>query len=259
MALMFFDIDGTLWDRENIIPDSTKKTLQLLKKNGHQIFLCSGRTRVFIRDEELLAQGFDGILSGCGTCIDYRGEEIFYKKLEPGLMEQSMRIFYEEDIPVMMEGRDWLYMDADMISRDNYGKYLLQAMKEHIQPIRDNQENWEASKYSLVITDRDYEKVIEQLGDDYTFMVHGNIVMEAVPKGYSKATAIAAMCERLGTDRSETFAFGDSANDLEMLDFVGTGIVMGNGSEVAKEHGDYITDDIHKDGIYHACRHFGLI
>ena len=57
MALMFFDIDGTLWDRENVIPESTKKALRLLKQNGHQIFLCSGRTRVFIRDEELLAQG----------------------------------------------------------------------------------------------------------------------------------------------------------------------------------------------------------
>ena len=29
MALMFFDIDGTLWDRENVIPDSTKTALQL--------------------------------------------------------------------------------------------------------------------------------------------------------------------------------------------------------------------------------------
>ena len=259
MALMFFDIDGTLWDRENIIPDSTKKALQLLKQNGHQIFLCSGRTRVFIRDKELLAQGFDGILSGCGTCIEYKGKEIFYKKLEPELMQRSMDIFYEDDIPALMEGRDWLYMDEDMLSRDDYGKYLIQTMKGFVQPIRGNQKNWEASKYSLVIRDRDYEKVIDALRDDYEFLVHGNVVMEAVPKGHSKATAIAAMCKRLGMDRSETFAFGDSANDLEMLDFAGTGVVMGNGSDVAKEHGDYITDDIHKDGIYNACRHFGLI
>lgn len=256
---MFFDIDGTLWDRENIIPDSTKEALQLLKQNGHQIFLCSGRTRVFIRDKELLSQGFDGILSGCGTCIEYKGEEIFYKKLEPELMQRSMDVFYEADIPALMEGRDWLYMDEDMLSRDDYGKYLMQTMKEFVQPIRGNQDNWEASKYCLVIRDRDYERVIDALKDDYEFLVHGKIVMEAVPKGYSKATAIAAVCERLGADRSETFAFGDSANDLEMLDYAGTGIVMGNGSDVAKEHGDYITDDIHKDGIYHACRHFGLI
>lgn len=259
MALMFFDIDGTLWDRENVIPDSTKTALQLLKQNGHQIFLCSGRTRVFIRDKELLAQGFDGILSGCGTCIDYKGEELFYKKLDTELMERSVKIFYEADIPALMEGRDWLYMDEDMISRDEYGKYLLQTMKDHIQPIRGNQNNWEASKYSLVIRDRDYEKVIGQLKDDYEFLVHGKVVMEAVPKGHSKATAIAAVCEMLGVDRTDTFAFGDSANDLEMLDFAGTGVVMGNGSDVAKEHGDYITDDIHRDEIYNACRHFDLI
>ena len=259
MALMFFDIDGTLWDRKNVIPESTKKALRLLKQNGHQIFLCSGRTRVFIRDEELLAQGFDGILSGCGTCIDYEGEEIFYKKLDPELMERSVEAFYEADIPALMEGRDWLYMDEDLISRDEYGKYLMQTMKEHIQPIRGNQKNWEASKFSLVIRNRDYETVMKKLQDDFDFLVHWTVVMEAVPKGCSKATAIAAVCEKLGADRRGTFAFGDSANDLAMLDFAGTGIVMGNGSDIAKAHADYITDDIHADGIYRACRHFGLI
>ena len=78
-------------------------------------------------------RGFDGILSGCGTCIDYEGEEIFYKKLDPELMERSVEAFYEADIPALMEGRDWLYMDEDLISRDEYGKYLMQTMKEHIQ------------------------------------------------------------------------------------------------------------------------------
>lgn len=259
MALIFFDIDGTLWDRANVIPESTKKALALLKQNGHQIFLCSGRTRVFIRGEELLAQGFDGILSGCGTCIDYHGEELFYKKLEPDLMKRSVEAFCDADISALMEGRDWLYMDQDLVHRDKYGSYLWQSMKDHIQPLRGNEKNWEASKYSLIIRERDYEKIIEMFQDDYEFMIHGTDAMEVVPRGYSKATAIAFLCERLGVDRSETFAFGDSANDLAMLDFVGTGIVMGNGTDVAKAHGDYITDDIHQDGIFNGCRHFGLI
>ncbi|MCC8152423.1 MAG: HAD hydrolase family protein, partial [Lachnospiraceae bacterium] len=82
MALIFFDIDGTIWDRENIIPESTKTALRLLKENGHQIFLCSGRTRVFIRSEELFSMNFDGVLSGCGTHIEYHGREVLYKKVE---------------------------------------------------------------------------------------------------------------------------------------------------------------------------------
>lgn len=57
MAAIFFDIDGTLWDRDNNIPQSTKEAIHQLQENGHQTFLCSGRTRVFINSEELLGMG----------------------------------------------------------------------------------------------------------------------------------------------------------------------------------------------------------
>ncbi|MCD8150744.1 MAG: Cof-type HAD-IIB family hydrolase [Clostridiales bacterium] len=259
MALIFFDIDGTLWDRENIIPESTKTALRLLKENGHQIFLCSGRTRVFIRSEELFSMDFDGVLSGCGTHIEYHGREILYKKVEDELLARSVQMFYDYDMPMVMEGRDMLFMDADIISRDGYGRFLLEVMKDYIEPIRDNRENWEVSKFSVLIGGTKYRDVMEALKDNYEFLVHGDIVMEVVPKGYSKATGIAAVCDLLGVDRKDTYAFGDSANDLDMLDYVGTGIVMGNGTDVAKEHADYVTDDIHADGIYNACKKFTLI
>ena len=64
---IFFDIDGTLWDREQRIPESVKKALERLKENSHLFFICSGRTRSFIPDRELMPLGFDGILAGCGT------------------------------------------------------------------------------------------------------------------------------------------------------------------------------------------------
>ncbi|MCD8156004.1 MAG: Cof-type HAD-IIB family hydrolase [Clostridiales bacterium] len=259
MALIFFDIDGTLWDRENVIPESTKTALRMLKENRHQIFLCSGRTKVFIQGEKLFSMDFDGILSGCGTCIEYHGEEILYKKVDDAVLARSVQMFYDYDMPMVMEGRDLLFMDADIISRDEYGRYLLDVMNEYVRPIRGNQAEWEVSKFSVLIGGTRYREVIEALQDDYEFLVHGDIVMEVVPKGYSKATAIAAVCGLLGVDRADTYAFGDSANDLEMLDYAGTGVVMGNGTDLAKSHADYVTDDIHADGIFNACRHFSLI
>lgn len=259
MAAIFFDIDGTLWGRDSIIPDSTKKALRLLKENGHQIFICSGRTSVFIQDEELLAQGFDGILSGCGTCIEYHGEDLLYKRIGDELLERSVQMFYDYDMPMVMEGRYTLYMDEDIISRDDYGRFLLTVMRDYIEPIRDNQANWEASKFSVLIGGTKYQEVVEALKDEYEFLIHGTIVMEVTPKGYSKATAIDVICQKLQIDRADTYAFGDSANDLDMLRYAGTGIAMGNGTAEAKECADYVTDELDQDGIYHACRHFGLI
>ena len=45
MALIFFDIDGTLWDENMQIPEGTIETLKQVQQNGHKIFLCSGRAR----------------------------------------------------------------------------------------------------------------------------------------------------------------------------------------------------------------------
>ena len=57
----------------------------------------------------------------------------------------------------------------------------------------------------------------------------------------------------------KTYAFGDSMNDLEIIQAAGVGIAMGNGAPELKEAADYVTSDIGEDGIYRACKHFHLI
>jgi hypothetical protein len=259
MAAVFFDIDGTLWDKENFIPESTKEAIRLLHENGHLSFICSGRTRAFVSNEELLGMGFDGILCGCGTHVEYRGEDLVYHKIDRKLMEKSVEMFYEYDMPMVLEGRYILYMDPEIISRDAYGRHLLEELKDRTMPILNNQNHWEASKFSVLIGGTNYKEVIEALGEDYDFLIHGDVAMEVVPKGYSKATGIAAICEKLGIDPKDTYAFGDSSNDIDMLDYAGVGVAMGNGTDEAKAHADYVTDDLHNDGIYNALKHFKLI
>ncbi|MCC8141524.1 MAG: Cof-type HAD-IIB family hydrolase [Lachnospiraceae bacterium] len=259
MALIFFDIDGTLWDFKNVIPESTKTAIRLLKENGHKLFLSSGRTKVFIRNEELLSMGFDGLLGGCGTEIEYKGEELLCHTIDPEVLARAVKMFDAHDMAVMMESRDVLFLEEDKLSRDDYGKYIVESMRDVTRPVRGNETSEEVCKFTVLIEGREYREVVEALSDDFEVMVHGGFVIEAVPKGYSKASGIAFLCEYLGADKADTYAFGDGANDIEMLDYAGVGIAMGNGTDAAKEHADYITDDIHADGLYNACKHFGLI
>ena len=72
---LFFDIDGTIWDDDRWIPDSTREAFRKMKERGHYLFISSGRTRVFIPDRELMPLGFDGILAGCGTYGEFRDEQ----------------------------------------------------------------------------------------------------------------------------------------------------------------------------------------
>ncbi len=61
---LFFDIDGTIWDGRQRIPDSTREAFRRMKERGHRLFISSGRTRVFIPDAPLMPLGFDGVLAG---------------------------------------------------------------------------------------------------------------------------------------------------------------------------------------------------
>lgn len=54
---VFFDIDGTIWDEKHQIPDSTREAFRKMKDQGHYLFISSGRTRVFIPDQELMPLG----------------------------------------------------------------------------------------------------------------------------------------------------------------------------------------------------------
>ena len=66
------------------------------------------------------------------------------------------------------------------------------------------------------------------------------------------------LCEYYGIGMENSVAFGDSLNDLEIIEAAAIGIAMGNGREELKAAADYVTTDIGDDGIWNACVHFGL-
>ena len=86
-----------------------------------------------------------------------------------------------------------------------------------------------------------------------------NFGADVVEAEYSKARGIDRLCEHFGIDKKDTYAFGDSLNDIEMLKMVNVGVAMGNAQDEAKAVADYITDRIDEDGIRNALMHFGLI
>ena len=62
-----------------------------------------------------------------------------------------------------------------------------------------------------------------------------------------------------GILQSETMGIGDGENDIGMLQHCAIGIAMGNAADNTKKSADYVTDDIDKDGVYNALKHYGLI
>lgn len=256
---VFFDIDGTLWDFHNQIPESTVRAIRQLRKNGHYAFICSGRARAYISNPNLLGIGFDGLVSGCGTDIELDGRRIYEKYIDKELAVYTVETVRKYGFRPILEGPEYLYMDDADFGGEPFGHKLKHELGDRLVSIADHYGNWVINKLSCATDHADRERCLAALEEHYTYLIHNEDVMEMVPKGHTKATGIQKMCDALDIDRADTFAVGDSVNDLPMLEYAGVGIAMGSGTPEAKAASDYVTTGLHDDGIYNAMQHFGLI
>ena len=257
--VVFFDIDGTIWDYTNYIPESTVRAIRALRARGNYAFICSGRCRSYIQNPSLFEIGFDGVVSGCGTMIEQGDQVVFYKELDTALVKRTLDTVRSFGMKPLLEGRDHLYMDYEEFKDDPYGQKLIVEMGKRIKGIRESEGEWRCSKLSCETTASNIDECYEVLKEDYDFIVHTSSVVEMVPKGFSKATGMKRITELLGCALEDTFAFGDGENDIEMIETAGVGIAMGNGNDHVREVADYVTAALEDDGIYKACEHFGLI
>ena len=259
MKVLFFDIDNTILTRENEIPESTFRAFEKLHENGHLVFVNTGRSRAYVQDPYLLSLGFDGFITGCGTMIEYQGEIIKDSKLDIDLVEHTVNTLRKYKIRPILEGKDYLYFDEAEFGKDPYGMKLKRELGERRLTIENEWRKWEIYKYACDTTGADREPCFEELKEYYDFMIHNERVVEIVPKGCHKGTGILDVCKYLGIDVKDTYAFGDSANDVGMLETAGYAVVVGNGSDAAKAHADYVTTDLLDDGIWNACKYLKLI
>lgn len=84
-------------------------------------------------------------------------------------------------------------------------------------------------------------------------------LLDIVHPEASKGVGVAAVAAELGLTSAEVMAVGDNLNDLEMLEFAGTGVVMGNAEsslhEIAGLHATMTND---ADGVANAIERFIL-
>ena len=257
--ILFFDIDGTLWDYKNYIPDSTKKAIKLAQENGHKCFINTGRARAFVYNKELLSLGFDGIVSSCGCMIEYNGDVVFNRIINREDSIRTIEAMKRHSFKPILEGPTYLYMNRSDFEGDMYGEKVMAEMGERLLSIDDNWGNWEMNKLSVICDLATRDACFEELSDLYDYMLHSDTIAELVPKGFNKGTGIIEICKILGEDPHNTVAFGDSINDKEMLETAGTAVAMGRASDETKALADIVTTYLEDDGIWNAMKQLKLI
>ena len=260
--ICFFDIDGTLWDRQNRIPESAVSAIRRLRESGHAALICSGRSRSYIRHPDLLSIGFDGIVSGAGTMFEYGGKVLWNRVLPPGDVLKAVEASLALSFTPLLEGVETTCIDPEGFPIPEYYDKLSRELGDTLEPLSRRWGAWDdISKLSVIAKEgeADMERLRELVGDTFDFLVHASWLAELVPPGVNKGTGLVEACRLLGADPKDAVAFGDSANDLDMLRAAGVGVCMGNGTDSLKKEADLVTSSMEEDGIEQALITLGLI
>lgn len=256
---VFFDIDGTLYNYKIGVPQSAINGIKELKQNGHLAFISTGRARAMI-PQDLIDLGFDGVLAACGAYVEYEGNVIYNIDLEKEIADNALNALRKHKVLCVLEGQDYLYMDDEDFS--DGGLFSVKKFKsehgEKIKPIAG--EEYRINKITCRTNQHsNFEEAFKVIETDFDCIYHNTEFIELVPKGFSKVKGIEAIIEHLGVNIENTYAFGDSLNDIDMLEYVKYGIAMGNSSPEILERVKYKTDNIDNDGIYKGLKQFKLI
>lgn len=257
--ICFFDVDNTLAPYGIGMTQDVQNCLHQLKDNGHLIFVNSGRNEImmpkYIRDFD-----FDGFIYGCGLRALLNGQVLYENKLDYQLQKEIVKDAINCHIDVVYEGEtgvSFVHEGNDMI---------FQIIKDYTitgVPIFEMDENYEFVKCCMFTNDKtDMKTFMDKYGDRFEFILREDLkkpFYEVVTKGFSKGNAIHDVCKLLNVDIDDCYVFGDSGNDLSMLNAVKHSIAMGNASEEVKAQCEFITHDCKDDGIEYACKHYGLI
>jgi len=274
-TIVFLDVDGTLVHAagNEYIPESAIEAVQTARRNGHLVYLCTGRSKAEIYPP-IYEIGIDGVIGAAGGFIDVGDQEIFHRTIESAAAKELTDYLEERGIDYYLECNEGLFASKNLIPHlqelmgGNAAGHFIDALKKDGIP-----ELLDINKISFLETNGiKYQEIYDRFHEDFymvrcTVPIFGDESGEISVKGINKSTSIHYLLDYLKQQAMKageeihfrTIGIGDGMNDVEMLQTVDVGIAMGNAKQGLKDLADYVTTDILEDGIYHAFEKYGLL
>ncbi|MBY4955249.1 HAD family hydrolase [Streptococcus suis] len=276
--IIFLDVDGTLVDYHNRIPESAIRAIRQARENGHLVYVCTGRSRAEMQPE-LWEIGLDGMIGGNGSYVEHQGQVIMHQLLSEEDSRAIVDWLHERGLEFYLESNNGLFASENFRERAretlriysmNKGKTAEEVATQEVEDvihgmIFDGQlYRNDLNKVSFALDSYqdhlDSKQAFPQLVAN-TWGGRGESALfgDLGVKDIDKAHAISVLLDHLGASQADTIAFGDAKIDISMLDYCAIGVAMGNGGAEILAMADMITDDVEEDGLYNAFEKLGLL
>ena len=257
-----FDLDGTVLNG-SLMSEAVARALRKLREAGIAVAVSTGRD---------ISQIPQNVLS----CFSYRvttnGASVTDNNLNviedhPIDTQTAIRAI---DIIRKCHGTCCVYLNGFVVATALFltrllkrTNYLAKSHRKATREVRNNRIVFSLERYlkrrnpkiykiqTFFTNQNDAIKAARLIGEPCSLnpVVMEDNSMETTKAGITKAHGLLELCSVLGYKAKNIMAFGDSANDLEMLRTAGFSVGMGNAEQCVKAEADYITDPVTEDGV----------
>ncbi len=262
IKLIAIDMDGTLLNSKKELLDETKQYFKNFHNKNTEtlLVLCTGRPetgiRPYLKDLGYLEENHY-IISQNGANIyeSQTGKRLMDAFVDSAAIQKWIELGKKHGISVMGAGVDYYYsFDEDPTEWMEFDVKLVSGKLKRIP----TKESLNTDFYKILLMGdeeqlNEFETFIPQEWRDEFYVVRSQkYLVEVLTKGVNKAFGLEELAQKLNIEPSEIAAIGDAANDIEMLEYAGLAIAMGNASEEVKSIADIVTDTNENNGVIKA-------
>ena len=252
----FFDIDGTLLSfQTHRVSPGTVRAFDRLHRAGVRTFLSTGRPEVLIPQMPLTFEGKitmnGGLVIADDECGTGRAERrvLMNNPIPDEDLQQWLDIASKHHYCTMVFTRDSMFLAQP----NDVGIKLRNMLEFEMPPVVPLEAMRKETVYQIIaIMPGEKDAEVAALLPHCRLPRWHPYFTDIVALHNSKARGMEAICRHYGFNQNETLAFGDGGNDIEMLQWAGIGVAMGNADDNVKAYADRVTSDVDHEGIENA-------
>lgn len=255
--LLFFDIDGTLYNSMKKLPNSAREAIEEARKRGHEIAIATGRSPFFLKEvsEELQ---IDSYVSFNGQFVVYKGQAISKRPIPQKSLQKLTDLAEKKNLPIV-------YLDEHrMTSATEFHNEVKISMDSLFYPMPEfDEEHYKSADIYQALLYASVEQKVEFIKEfpELTFIRWHKFSDDVINCDVSKAYGIEQFIKHTDFTMADTIVFGDGLNDVEMLTLLakeGVSVAMGNAVSEAKAVATFVTDHVDEDGLAKAMKKLDL-
>jgi Cof subfamily protein (haloacid dehalogenase superfamily) len=269
IKLLIVDIDGTIAGKSNQVSNRVKKAIHAAQAKGVRVGIATGRMyKSALKFHQEIGADFP-LIAYQGAWIQDPATGTTHRHLPVPVTIARELIDYFEQSHLFDKLSLHVYLDDRLYVRDINPDTELYIGRSGIpaHPVGDLRKVLTANPTKILAMSEDInliDSLLLDLRDRYpqdTLHITTSvpIFLEATQSGVNKGSAIDYIATKLlGISAENVLAIGDNFNDVEMIDYAGIGVAMGNAPDDVRAIADWVAPHIEADGVAAAIEKFIL-